>query len=838
MIKWLPYTQAAALGAVLTMALSGTASAQVTAPPGSTLRTCTAAELRAEQRYWPLQNKNLLDFGVSGADYRFNYSFGAVSATHEGNAAAISAKGELLFWYDGEARLQRPSGNPVDPAGGVFPTSPSLPVTTVSGNMSNYSTSNAPGSFIVGQPNNPNQYIVITNDTQIGGVGALGRTNGLYYRVVDATTNAIVGPADTAFPGTPTGTSASESLAVTPNATGDGYWVVTTKRGDNGIYVWPINKANGGVGPVTYYANVMQNTSVTPATPINDLGVYSNLMFSPDGTKLSFVNRQYDPAATQGGVPNIVVMNFNPATGVPTTGIGFTVAKHLYGAYNTDPALNGWFLTYLSLYYPAFSQTGRYLYVSSVATGVARYLLRYDLAAGTVTQVQASENITYWGGAVRGTGSMNDDGGQVMLGADGAIWWTHMGGPQQFGLANQNPAGNASRDGAYNSASPNFLTRIITPDDAYGRTPSVTDIPINGSTGSFTNQGLTKTVGACWGLPDLTLTKGVTSPAPPANVLAGTSITYEVKVSNAATAAEALYLRLGDLLPAELDATTASWSCTGSDAATSPCPTLAATGSQLSTSNFNLAPGRSLTFTIQATVKSSVVGGTTVTNTGRLDGIPIDAKCNGQAVTFNQTSTVPFAQEGYCTATKDVVIGAPVAPDYPVVKLVKQASASAVPANTPVTFTVTMSNEGKVAASNLSLVDAAPAGATFDGNWTCTATGTATCPTTPNPITGNLNLSGLSLPPNSSLQFSVSASITQGVTNVATLSGVVTGGTCNGETDGDCTASAPVGLGTGTPTSPAPTPVPVDDPWALLALGALAAATGARHLRARQATRR
>ena len=53
----------------------------------SVLRTCTAAEIRATERYWPLQNGVMLDFGVSGSGYTVASNPAATSVTLSHTAA-------------------------------------------------------------------------------------------------------------------------------------------------------------------------------------------------------------------------------------------------------------------------------------------------------------------------------------------------------------------------------------------------------------------------------------------------------------------------------------------------------------------------------------------------------------------------------------------------------------------------------------------------------------------------------------------------------------------------------------------------------------------------------
>ncbi|WP_182341732.1 DUF11 domain-containing protein [Comamonas koreensis] len=180
------------------------------------------------------------------------------------------------------------------------------------------------------------------------------------------------------------------------------------------------------------------------------------------------------------------------------------------------------------------------------------------------------------------------------------------------------------------------------------------------------------------------------------------------------------------------------------------------------------------------------------------------------------------------------------------VDITKTASASQVNVGGTFSYDIVLTNQGSQDATVAQLTDTPPADITLNA-WACTAANGASCPV-PSSGTGPLNLSNLALPPAATaggaggqltftLQASVNANATPGsLTNTVQATPDAATTQCSAASGGaaaaQCAASASITVVKPvTPEPAAPTPVPADAPWALLALGGLLAALGARKVR-------
>jgi len=201
----------------------------------------------------------------------------------------------------------------------------------------------------------------------------------------------------------------------------------------------------------------------------------------------------------------------------------------------------------------------------------------------------------------------------------------------------------------------------------------------------------------------------------PTSVFATQQVTFEIRVNNASLSTPAT-VTIGDVLPAELDAATATWECrTGTPFPGGvPCaPNANGTG------NINelvtLAPTENRYYTFTATVVA-----------GTPDG------------TYNNTATVQPNNIG--STSSFTVVATPIA-DLGVVKTVDNATPVA---DSIVTWTVTVTNNGPTALNSVAgdapiitdVIDVTPYSTV---TWTCASTGTVVCPSGAGPFTGDIN---------------------------------------------------------------------------------------------------
>ena len=222
-----------------------------------------------------------------------------------------------------------------------------------------------------------------------------------------------------------------------------------------------------------------------------------------------------------------------------------------------------------------------------------------------------------------------------------------------------------------------------------------------------------------------------------ASVIAGTSTTYTIVVTNngpsAVTAAT-----FDDPLPAAL--TAATWSCVAS--AGSTCP---ASGSGSISTTLDLAPLGTATFTLTGTVAASASGNLVNTATVAVPSGVVDPVGANNA----QTDTDTIIRSHDLSITKT------------------DASTTAVP-GTSITYTVVVSNPtGPSDAVGASVVDTLPASLT-GATWTCTSAG-GSCPASGN---GSINTT-VDLPVGATATFTLTATVsptaTGSISNTATV---------------------------------------------------------------------
>ena len=301
-----------------------------------------------------------------------------------------------------------------------------------------------------------------------------------------------------------------------------------------------------------------------------------------------------------------------------------------------------------------------------------------------------------------------------------------------------------------------------------------------------------------WPVPVLELTKTV---AGSGTFYAGQPVVYTITAKNAGQAPVS-NAKVVDTLPAGL--VNGSWTC--APGASTPCPS-ASGAAPLDTTLPLLAAGDSVVFTVTATVAAQPPA--SITNVATLDADAKNSQCQRAGVI---TGTVP------CQAQQAIQTAA-----LPILAISKSVDAT-VPLSPgdPLMYTVTVRNNGTGDLSQLTITDPLPAYIEL-GAWTCTATGTATCPA----ASGNGALSQFvaTLPAGTSLVYTLAAKIGaqapagSTLVNEASATSAVAATQCDGGTAQPCKASAAVSTKPGVPAGAAP--VPMDKPWALLALTAM-----------------
>lgn len=245
----------------------------------------------------------------------------------------------------------------------------------------------------------------------------------------------------------------------------------------------------------------------------------------------------------------------------------------------------------------------------------------------------------------------------------------------------------------------------------------------------------------------------------------GGTVNYTVTVSNVGSVAAGGTL-FEDAIPAGL--TAFSWSCTATGGAV--CPAAEGTGA-ISQTIATFPPGSELSYGISATVET----------------FPPDLVTNTAAATPPSGGVcAPDASAPPCT---DAVQLAPV----PQVNIQKSTTATTVPADGTIPYTVTASNTGSVAADGTVVSDPVPFGIT-DFTWTCMAAGGAVCPSASG--TGAIDETIATFPAGGSVTYTIDGDTGSNppslVTNTATATPPADGVCTPGNDVGPCTAAASI----------------------------------------------
>ncbi|MDF1488898.1 DUF7927 domain-containing protein [Tessaracoccus caeni] len=331
---------------------------------------CSAEERRGTERYWFFGNKAGIDFGATGTAP--GAAFLGTQDTSEGSTVVTDEQGNLQFWSNGQSVFDR--------NGGVMSNGTGL--------LGNSSAVQTVASFpAAGQPG---KFFLITTTTDVNN----STTRQLHYHTVDMTLNGGLGAVTAKNVLLGQANTASEAITAVPNATGDGYWVLTSTNSTPNILAYQFN-ANG---PVTGQAVI----SVMPSDNGNR---YATLSFNADYTQLVQLTAQGTNGT--GTWSKLRLLDFNAATG--------EVEQRLEWGMPMKPAAPN---SGRHGYAADFSPSGDYVYATKVFETSRLY--RYRIA-GATTGEEVKDTELY-------LGSMGSQGGQVRRAPDGRMYVANTNG--------------------------------------------------------------------------------------------------------------------------------------------------------------------------------------------------------------------------------------------------------------------------------------------------------------------------------------------------------------------------------------------------------------------------
>ena len=345
--------------------------------------TCTAADLRGQQRYWLFGKGTQIDFGVSGNSHTVSQITPPVLQNREGNVTVTQGDGTLQFWV---------SLSYSPDVATIYNRNHSA-MSNGTGLLGHFSA--AQGATAFPSPTVPGRYFVITNHTAYPTAGQL------YYHVVDMNADGGLGAVTSKNMALgPAGTT-DEALTAVPNANGTGHWVISANAYTKNLVAHQFDSNGPTTGAGVVSTDVLDQPPWTLQTSIYahptdpSILVYNASGFTGPGGSGEQLNMVY-------------LLKLDRATGQITKLSGWRAPQS-----NTNPHVG----TYGPGYMADFSPSGKYVYVSTIVPGrVWRYKVS-DFTNGTA--IGASEQ--FIGNNKSPTGNDNVSGA-IRRGPDGAMW--------------------------------------------------------------------------------------------------------------------------------------------------------------------------------------------------------------------------------------------------------------------------------------------------------------------------------------------------------------------------------------------------------------------------------
>ncbi|MFV0680226.1 hypothetical protein [Ottowia sp.] len=354
---------------VMCWGLMGLITTVQAAPP---LQTCTAAQVRAAERYWFTGNRVAIDFGISGNAYTLSTNASTVGSVAEGSTVITDNNGTLQFWLG---------------AGNIY-NRDQVPMVNGTGIVGGASAVQMAAAF--NAPGVPGRYFAVT--TSGTGGSPTPAPGQLRYNIIDMTANGGLGEVVTKNVVIP-GVSSNELLTAIPTSDGLGHWVLTTQFNSSNLIAVRFDDSGPVGSPVV----------TTLSTFIRR--VYGSIYFSPDMTRMAVLTS--DILARDGN--RVFLMEFDAATGAATELAVWQVP--VGGTADTNAGSSG----NRTAYAADFSPSGDYLYVSQIYPG---RLWRYNLTTETSAAIEVSQEFV----GITGDTASAQGGGHVRRGPDGAMW--------------------------------------------------------------------------------------------------------------------------------------------------------------------------------------------------------------------------------------------------------------------------------------------------------------------------------------------------------------------------------------------------------------------------------
>ncbi len=261
-------------------------------------------------------------------------------STMEGCSSISDQEGHLLFYTDGitvwnKDHQQMPHGNNL---------------------LGNPSSSQS--GIIVARPASDNLYYMFTIDDVAQGPGG---SYGINYSLVDMRLLNWKGDVVDTVKNVNLTKPMCEKLAAVGHANGLNIWLIAQKWGTNHIYSYLITNEGINETPIISELGLVINGNIDNAK--------GYMKVSPNGEVLAKANA---------GMKNVEIFDFNNATGIVSN------ARLITGILGEPYGIE-------------FSPDNKLLYVSSWKDHVGKYLLQYDLEAGNIDDIIASQYIVATG---------------------------------------------------------------------------------------------------------------------------------------------------------------------------------------------------------------------------------------------------------------------------------------------------------------------------------------------------------------------------------------------------------------------------------------------------------